>query len=119
MDEIKIAIQRLGSRSLFVKVSGDVNLVTAYSLDEPMRQLVRRGHHHLVVDFENVKFMDSSGVGVLIGLHRLLKELNGEMSVVCSDPNIMKLLEITNFSKLVNVYGQREKAIERERALSF
>jgi len=110
--DVKIAIQKLGSKSLFVKVSGEVNLVTAYSLAEPMTKLVRRGYHHLVVDLEDVKFMDSSGLGILISLQRLLEESHGEMSVICSNPNLLKLFSITNFAQLVKVFERKEEALE-------
>ncbi len=113
-----MSVQKLGPKAVLVDVEGEVNLSTSPSFQEPMITLVRSGCRHLVVSLENVKFMDTSGLGVLIGAYRLVQEHHGDMNVICSNPKILKLLEITNFTKLVKVFEKREEAIESVSAVA-
>ena len=73
------------SRALLAELSGDLDHCTA----RPMRtaidtEIMKRLPLKLILDFENVPFMDSSGIGLLIGRYKLMNDLGGSMIAVIS-----------------------------------
>lgn len=65
----------------------------------------------LVIDLSAVPFMDSAGLGALIGGIRRTRENNGEVSVVCSRPTLTRLLHTTGFDRIVPVVEDVDAAI--------
>jgi anti-anti-sigma factor len=71
-----------------LRVSGDLDLGSGYRVREAIREAVATGSRRLVVDLTEVRFCDSTGVGVLIAARRLLRSCGGELRLVLpqSDP---------------------------------
>jgi anti-sigma B factor antagonist len=83
-----------------VAVSGEVDVATAPRLREQLIELVNHGRHHIVVDLTDVEFLDSTGLGVLVGALKRVRTNNGELALVCSEPRILKVFEITGLTKV-------------------
>jgi anti-sigma B factor antagonist len=58
---------------------------------------------HLVIDLSAVPFVDSAGLGALIGGIRRTRELGGQVAVACSRPTLVRLLRTTGFDRIVTV----------------
>lgn len=65
----------------------------------------------VVIDLSAVPFMDSAGLGALIGGIRRTRENNGEVSVACSRPTLTRLLHTTGFDRIVPVVEDVEGAL--------
>lgn len=65
-----------------LRVSGELDLVTAPVLRQRVRDAVADGRHRLVLDLSEVWFCDSSGVGVLIATRRLLRSCQGSLRLI-------------------------------------
>lgn len=65
---------------------------------------------HLLIDLSNVPFMDSAGLGALIGGIRRTRESGGEVAVACGRPTLTRLLHTTGFDRLVPVEETVEDA---------
>lgn len=63
-----------------------------------------RGDHRLIVDLSNVEFLDSTGLGALIGAQRRATEQGGELRLVVKEGQIVRLLRITGLLKIFAVY---------------
>jgi anti-sigma B factor antagonist len=66
----------------------------------------------LLIDLSDVPFMDSAGLGALIGGIRRAREAEGDVSVACSRPTLTRLLHTTGFDRIVPVTETLEAAIE-------
>ena len=66
----------------------------------------------LIVDLTNVDFLDSTGLGALIGAQRRAKEFNGEVRLVVKEGQIVRLLRITGLLKIFAVYGALAEAVK-------
>ena len=64
----------------------------------------------LVVDLERVTFMDSTGLGVLVSALKRVREMNGELRVVCTRRAILRVLEITGLDKVLSLYSSLDEA---------
>ncbi len=58
---------------------------------------------NLVFDFENVSFMDSSGIGIIIGRHKKVSAKNGQVFLINLNTTIRKIIELSGVSKVVRV----------------
>lgn len=76
------------------------------------RELAKHKTKTLIVDLSQVGFMDSSGVGLLIGRYRQMKLSGGEMCIVSSSKSVSKMLTISGIRKLVKVYRDPKDALE-------
>ncbi|WCO66601.1 STAS domain-containing protein [Iamia majanohamensis] len=65
---------------------------------------------HLLIDLSNVPFMDSAGLGALIGGIRRTRESGGEVAVACGRPTLTRLLHTTGFDRIVPVEETVEAA---------
>lgn len=66
---------------------------------------------NLIIDLGGVPFMDSAGLGALIGGIRRTREAGGEVALVCSRPTLLRLLETTGFDRIVAVVGDTDAAL--------
>ena len=92
-------------------VTGEIDVATAPHLREQLVQLVAQGHHHLVVDLEGVDFLDSTGLGVLVGALKRVRLQEGELTLVCTQPRIVKVFDITGLSKVFTLHESVDSAV--------
>ncbi len=97
-----------------VDVGGEVDVATAPRLREQLIALVNDQRYHLVVNLEAVDFIDSTGLGVLISGLKRVRTHGGRFSLVCTEPRILKVFEITGLLAVFNVCGTIEEAIAPE-----
>jgi anti-sigma B factor antagonist len=72
--------------------------------------LVSQGHRQIVVDLEGVDFLDSTGLGVLVGGLKRLRSHGGDLSLVCTQARILKVFEITGLTTVFAISPTVEEA---------
>ncbi|MFL5826833.1 MAG: STAS domain-containing protein [Thermoleophilaceae bacterium] len=94
-----------------LKLIGDVDLYVAADLRESVAQLIDRGKSRLVIDLTETTFIDSTTLGILVGAMRRLRTRGGRLTVVCPNPAISRVFEITGLDRMFGVYDTREEAL--------
>ncbi|MHB1912513.1 MAG: STAS domain-containing protein [Acidimicrobiales bacterium] len=102
------ATERNGFAVLAVR--GEVDVYTAPRLRERLVEMVSQGHRQVVVDLEGVDFLDSTGLGVLVGGLKRLRSHEGDLTLVCTQRRILKVFEITGLTKVFQLYEDVEAA---------
>jgi anti-sigma B factor antagonist len=80
-------------------VTGEVDVYTAPMLRERIRELAASGAVHLIADLGPVDFLDSTGLGVLVGGLKRLREDGGSLALVLKTPRILRVFQITGLTK--------------------
>jgi len=88
---------------------GELDAYTVGQFRESLGDLASTGR--LLIDLSEVPFMDSAGLGALIGGIRRAREAGGEVAVACSRPTLTRLLHTTGFDRIVPVTETLEEAI--------
>ena len=88
---------------------GELDAYTVTSFREALGELAT--HPRVVIDLSEVPFMDSAGLGALIGGIRRAREHGGEVAVACSRPTLTRLLHTTGFDRIVPVTVTLEDAV--------
>ena len=94
-----------------VEVIGEIDVYTAPKLREQLAELVDSGRHDIVVDMQGVEFLDSTGLGVLVGGLKRVKQHDGSMNLVCTQERILKIFRITGLTKVFPIHGSVPDAI--------
>ena len=108
---IEVDDSRSSSPHVVVAVSGEVDIATAPKLREKLVELASQGAQQVVVDLNAVEFLDSTGLGVLIGGMKRLRGLDGDLTLVCTQPRILKVFEITGLNRAFTIYESVDSAV--------
>ena len=89
---------------LVVSVSGEIDHHSASSMRREVDNIIwNRTPTHLILDMSEVDFMDSSGLGFIMGRYALMKEIGGSLSLRNPSAIVMKMLTLTGFDKKVRI----------------
>jgi anti-sigma B factor antagonist len=99
--------------TVVVAVEGEIDVYTAPRLRELLIDLVNKGSFHLVVDMENVEFLDSTGLGVLVGGLKRVRAHDGTLDLVCTQERILKIFRITGLTKVFGINASVQEAIDK------
>lgn len=111
-DELSIDIKsEHNGASLIFRLKGSLDLATSPTVRAALLEAANEGKHEIVVDLSNVEFIDSTGLGALIGGHRRALENSGGVSLVVTEGPISRLLNITGLIRVFKVYASVEDAL--------
>ncbi|MCG8485025.1 MAG: STAS domain-containing protein [Clostridia bacterium] len=83
-----------------VEIKGEVDVFTAKELKKKLVDIYTEKESDIVIDFEQLNYIDSTGLGVIIGAFGRMKESNHKLSIINPKQNILKLLTITGLDKI-------------------
>jgi anti-sigma B factor antagonist len=94
---------RLESDVIVIAVSGEVDLASADQLDKAIRDAEQSATGWIVIDLEDLRFLDSTGLGVLLQARRRATENGDRLRFICSrHEQVTRLLSITDTSELLS-----------------
>jgi anti-sigma B factor antagonist len=113
VDETTFGVEVIGDGGhvAVVTVFGQADLHTAPELRSAISEAVDGGAVALVVDLSEATFIDSMTLGVLLGALKQLRPSGGSVSVVCSDPHIRRIFEITLLDRVFALHETRAAAL--------
>ena len=101
--------RKLDDLGVVIAVQGELDLATAPRLKWPLVDAIDAGARVLIVDLSDVTFMDSTALGVLIGIRRTLK-LGSRLAIVCTDREVLKIFEISGLDAVFQIFPTFEEA---------
>ena len=107
--ELSLATRIIAGHTV-LEVGGEVDVYTAPRLRERLVELVDGGARHVVVDLGRVDFLDSTGLGVLVGALKRLRAVNGSFGLVCSKEPLLKIFRITALDQVFPIFPSVENA---------
>ena len=94
-----------------IDVQGEIDIYTAPRLRELLIDLVSQGSYQLIVNLDEVGFLDSTGLGVLVGGLRRVRAHDGSLDLVCTQQPILKIFRITGLTEVFGIYETVDQAI--------
>jgi anti-sigma B factor antagonist len=108
-DELSVTVRHEREVAI-VEVTGDIDLTTVAELRERLFALADEGQP-LIIDLDQVTFIDSAGLGALIGAARRVDGHGGSLHAVCSQPQPRKLLWMTGVDRRIPVSATVDEAL--------
>ena len=108
--DIKVQVKESDGDAYVVELNGEIDVYTSPKVKDAIGELIDEGHYNLVINLEKVRYIDSTGLGVLIGGLKRVREYGGTVHLVCTNPQIKKIFEITGLVKIFGIYEDEESA---------
>jgi anti-sigma B factor antagonist len=109
-----ISRRALDARTSVIDVEGDLDLATAPQLKWMLVDAHDEGHNQLVLDLTRATFMDSTALGVLVGVSRSLGA-DGTLAIVCASAKLMKIFELSGMDGVFAIYPTLDDALAHAR----
>lgn len=100
---LTLSTREVGERTV-VAVGGEIDVYTAPKLRDAITDLVAEGKYQLVIDMQAVEFLDSTGLGVLVGGLKKVRAHDGSLELVCSSERLLKIFKITGLAKVFTIH---------------
>jgi len=97
-----------------LRVTGEVDVYTAPALRERASELLAKGAVHQIVDLSGVAFLDSTGLGVLVGNLKRLRAHQGSLALVISAAHMLRIFQITGLNKVFPPHASVADAINAD-----
>jgi anti-sigma B factor antagonist len=94
-----------------IEVGGEIDVYTAPKLRDKITELVSNGSYNLVIDMEKVDFLDSTGLGVLVGGLKKVRAHDGSMRLICNQERLLKIFRITGLAKVFAIHSSQADAL--------
>ena len=94
-----------------MRVMGEIDMATAPRLRQHVQTVTARGPEGLVLDLDQVEFIDSTGLGVMVGAAKRMRINDGQLRIVCSQPHLNELFELTRLNEVFDLYETLEDAL--------
>ena len=97
-----------------LRITGEIDVFTAPLLRERIRDLAAKGAVHVIADLSHVDFLDSTGLGVLVGGLKRLREHDGSLTPVISSARLLRILQITGLTTVLPPQPSVRAAIDAD-----
>jgi len=95
------------------EAGGELDAYTAPDLRDALDGELEEGNAVLVVDLKDLTYLDSTGLGILVGTAKRCRQAGGDLAVACTRPNLLKIFQISGTHEILNVVPSVEDATER------
>jgi anti-sigma B factor antagonist len=113
LDDLQIADYALDRRTHVIEVEGQVDLYSAPEFKQRTARVIGDGAKCVLIDLSRVTFMDSTGLGVLVGALKRLRAARADMLLVVTDYDIERLFELTGLDGSFRIFRSRDDALEQ------
>jgi anti-sigma B factor antagonist len=108
-DQLGVDVQSLEDGKL-VRITGEVDLRTSPQLRRDLLEIVADRPERLVIDLGQVSYMDSSGVGTLVEMKRMVERKGGKVILAAMQPRVRSVFEITQLDKFFTIVDDADEA---------
>ncbi len=109
-----IVEQRPDERTTVISIAGELDLATAPQLKWRLVDALEAGLRAIVVDLGDVTFMDSTALGVLVGVRRSL-DVGARLGIVCTHPGVLNIFQVAGLDAAFDIFATRDEALAHVR----
>ena len=110
---MKITVNLRGN-TLIATLSGELDHHTAKKVKDTVEEVIRnKGVMNLIFDLSSLSFMDSSGIGVVVGRYKLIKSIGGKVAIVSTSSHVDRLLTMSGIKRIIDVFKTPDDAINK------
>lgn len=108
---LKVTPRRVNDTTISLDLEGEVDVYTAPELRQAIMAQAESNTPRVLVNLEKVEYLDSTGLGILIGGVKRLKEVGGALVLVGPSPRIRRLFEITQLNTIFRITDTEAEAL--------
>lgn len=104
--------QREASDVKIVDFEGNLDTNTSHDAEVELNQLLKQGAKKILVNFENLDYISSAGLRILLVTAKQLKSTDGDFRLCNLNETVLEIFDISGFSTILNVFGTESEALE-------
>jgi len=109
---LRIESRREGEGTAVISLVGEVDVANTQQVREAALGLLSGGITRLIVDLSRTDYMDSAGLGLLVGLQRRLREANGALGLAGLKAQVQRVFDVTKLNRIFAIYDDVETAVK-------
>jgi anti-sigma B factor antagonist len=113
--KLELSEAQLDDRIHVIAVAGEIHISTARPFAHRLTTAIGDGASGVVIDLSRVAFIDSTGLSVLLNALRRVTLNQGRLALVCTNPTVLRLFEITHLDETFDIAATRAEAVQRVR----
>jgi anti-sigma B factor antagonist len=110
--EIKIDVRTKGNDVTLIVLRGEIGTETVNHFKDKIDQIVADGKTKLVMDFQEVNYLNSMGLGVVAATLKKVKKSKGDLKLINLSPAVQELFELTRLTKVFEIFDSEEEAVK-------
>jgi anti-sigma B factor antagonist len=107
---MQFTTENLGTDIAVVRADGRLNMVSAPELRETITATIAAGRPRIVVDLTATSFIDSSGLGALIGCLKSARQAEGDLRIAAPNDQVRMVLKLSNVDRILRSYDSAAEA---------
>jgi anti-sigma B factor antagonist len=107
----QIGEESLAGDLIIIKLQGEVDLYAAPELKQHVNGAIEHGKTKLVLDLTDATFIDSTTLGILVSGMKRLRPRGGMLAVLCPDPTMARIFDITGLNRMFSVHETLDEAL--------
>ena len=107
----RLSEQLLDEQTVVVSVRGEIHVSTAPDFSRLLTASIANVRTNMVLDLTDVEFIDSTGLSVLLNALRRVTRAGGRMALVCTNPTVLRLFEITRLDSTFDIHAELAPAL--------
>jgi anti-sigma B factor antagonist len=111
MTGYQINRQQVASAVQVIAVGGELDMRAAPELKGAIALALDEDASRVVVDLSDATFIDSTGMGTLVAALKRLRKRGGSLELVCTEPNLLRVFELTGLDRLLPIRSSRSEAL--------
>ncbi|KIL52211.1 anti-sigma factor antagonist [Jeotgalibacillus soli] len=109
---LSINVENESEQKIIVAIAGEIDAFTAPKLRETLDPLSIKEDLLLIIDLSDVSYMDSTGIGVFVGLFKGIKAKGGHLKLVGLSDRLTRLFDITGLADIMDINSEAESGVE-------
>lgn len=110
--ELKIEVKPRGENIAVVVLRGEIGTETVNQFKDRIDQLVADGQNKIIMDFQEVNYLNSMGLGVVAATLKKVKKNKGDLKLVKLSPSVQELFELTRLTKVFDIFESEDEALK-------
>jgi anti-sigma B factor antagonist len=107
---MEITVDEVGDIRV-VRIAGNLDTQTSPVTEEQLTQLIEDGATKILLDFEKLNYISSSGLRVLLVAHKRLEGISGQVRICNPNTMVREVFDTSGFSEIFSVYGSQAEAL--------
>ncbi len=113
--QLRVTEEDVDDQTHVLALRGELDVATVPRLADPLREAIAAGKTAVVIDLGELTFLDSTGLMVLLnGLRRVVRQ-GGNLVIVCTNPTVLRLFDITGTATTFTVVDSKQRALDAAR----
>ncbi|MCK8827079.1 STAS domain-containing protein [Natroniella acetigena] len=101
------------TNNLFIELEGEFDLHTADYFSTEISNQLTTEIDNLILDLDGIEFIDSSGLGAILGVYKKINQKGGNIGAINITPQVERIFEVSGLLKIIDIYSSKQEVLDK------